>query len=178
MRPSRQLLLLYTVITAVLLLGLFMVRTMNQAFYYNSLHYAEAVFALVSIMLLFYLRALQPNRARGDGSLNWFAARGMAMSLGSTLLAAVLISLYAYQVDTDFFTRRMDWEQQLLEKQNIPAEIVELFMEDEHKAQQLHLEEFSFLFLGCASSLIGTLALSCFFIGSNKRDIGRQVNFT
>lgn len=178
MRPARQLLLLYTAITALLLLGLFMVRAMNQAFYYDTLRYAEVIFALLSLMLGFYFRALKPNRARGDGSLNWYVARGLTMSLSATLLATLLISIYTYQVDEGFFLRRLDWERQLLEQQNIPSEVVDMFMEDEEKDQQLHLEEVSVFFLGGISSLVATLALASFFLGSNKRDLGPGVTFT
>lgn len=169
MRSSRQQLLLYVLLTAGLLLGLFMWRSITPAFYLNYLGYAEAILGLVGGMVVCYFWALQPDVRRGEGTLNWYLARGLAMSLASTLLATLLIGLYAYQADDGYFARRLAWEQQALEQQHVPAEMQELFLADEAQAEKLHFEEVGFCAQAGVASLLTTLTAACVFFPLAKR---------
>jgi len=169
MRPSRQQLLLYVLLTAGLLLGLFMWRSLNKSFYLNYLGYAEAILGLMGGMVGCYCWVLRPDVRRGEGTLNWYLARGLAMSLASTLLATLLIGFYAYQADEGYFARRLAWEQQALERQHVPPEMQELFLADEAQAEKLHFEEAGFCAQAGVASLLTTLTAACLFFPLARR---------
>jgi hypothetical protein len=170
MSVTRKSLLIHGLFCALLLLALFMFRSNYQPFYNHAGHYALATLAIVLGVLLLYFYSLVPNRARGEGNLNWYVMRGWSMGLVAAFAAALLIGGYAYQVDDDYFSRRMGWEEQLLENEHLPEEIVSLFLEDEKLTESMHLEEIGILFLAGVSAAVGAIVVSFFFIGSNKRD--------
>lgn len=169
MRFSRQLLLLYTLLTAGLMLGLFMLRSVIQSFCTNYLGYAEAILGLTSVLVVSYFWALRPDTRRGEGTFNWYLARGLAMSFASTLLATLLIGLYAYHADAGYFARRLDWEQQALEQQHVPAEMQALFLADEAQVERLHLEELGFCGQASVANLLATLTAAGVFFPLAKR---------
>lgn len=158
----------HAILLALMLLGLFMVRSMYQPLYYNELIYNLLILLITLASIIFYYSSLIPNRQQEEGTMSWYLTRGWAMSFTGALLATLLVGTYAYQLDEGYFERRMRWEEQRLDGENISPKVEDILLEQQQLYQTYHFEEITVLFLGGISALVGVFGASIFFRLSHR----------
>ncbi len=166
---------IHGVLLALLLLGLFIVRGMYQPLYYSDAIYSLLIALIVYLIIHLYYSSLTPNTQRGEGKTSWYLMRGWSMSLTGVLLAALLVGVYAYQFNDGYFDRRMKWEEQLLEKEQLSPKVEDIMLEQKQQYQTYHFEEITILFLGGLSAVIEAVGASLFFRVSSKRSKRAEV---
>lgn len=168
----------YAMLMALLLLCLFMFRSIYKPFYDFTSNYLIGIALIAVLVITCYCRSLTPNRAREEGGLDWYVGRAWLTGLMGLVLGIGLVSTYAYQVDDTFFERRLAWERSAYDNTSMSAEIVEMFMENEYKVEPFHWEEISLAFLGSVAIFPGAVFVCLFFLGSNKRDRDPKPNLS
>ena len=89
----------YAIMMALLLLGLFMFRSIYKPFYDFTSNYLIGIALIAVFVLVCYCRSLKPVRAREEGGLDWYVGRAWLMGLMGLVLGVGLVSGYAHQVE-------------------------------------------------------------------------------
>lgn len=163
MRPTRTIILLHAALLALVLLVVFVFRTTSQTFYFAIPLYSLSIGGLTVVGVGLCLRAIQPDILQGQGTFRWYLLRGWCVSLLGAAMAILFIGFYAYQVDQDFFVRRLVWEEEMLVAGGMSEGEIGLVLEGEKLNEQFHAEEIAVGLIAASSGLVGSVVLSLLF---------------
>lgn len=165
----------YALLMGLLLLAAFIGQGYSMAFYLLGGAYAGGILLATAVAMLVYSPSLEPNVVRGEGSFNWYLGRIWTMAFGGILLGMLLVGTYAYQFDSGYFNRRMEWERTHLElTTSMPEEVIAIFMEDEANVEPFHLEELTVGGVALLATAICSVLAAAVFRKKEPRKVRKE----